>query len=75
MKETIMYNKILEDIKSTYYQQQYSNDGQRFVAWYLRNIHLRNEIEARADITDGADDKQIDAIYVNDDLNTVYIIQ
>jgi len=70
-----MYNKILEDIKSQYYQQQYSNDGQRFVAWYLQNIHLRNEIETKADITDGTDDKQIDAIYVNDDLNTVYIIQ
>jgi len=70
-----MYNKILKDVKSTYYQQQYSNNGQRFVAWYLRNIHLRNEIEAKADITDGTDDKQIDAIFVNDDLNTVYIIQ
>jgi hypothetical protein len=70
-----MYDKILEDIKAQYYQQQYSNEGQRFVAWYLRNIHLRNEIETKADITDGADDKQIDAIYVNDDLNTVYIIQ
>ena len=70
-----MYNKIVEDIKSQYYQQQYTNNGQRFVAWYLRNIHLRNEIETKADITDGADDKQIDAIYVNDDLNTVYIIQ
>ena len=70
-----MYSKILEDIKSQYYQQQYSNDGQRFVAWYLRNIHLRDEIETKADITDGTDDKQIDAIYVNDDLNTVYIIQ
>ena len=74
-KEIMMYTKILEDIKSSYYQQQFHNDGQRFVAWYLRNIHLRNEIEAKADITDGADDKQIDAIYVNDDLNTVYIIQ
>jgi hypothetical protein len=73
-KGIIMYNKILEDIKSQYYQQ-YTNNGQRFVAWYLRNIHLRDEIETKADITDGADDKQIDAIYVNDDLNTVYIIQ
>ncbi|MDX2471733.1 MAG: AIPR family protein, partial [SAR324 cluster bacterium] len=31
--------------------------------------------ETRADITDGADDKQIDAIYVDDDNNSVFILQ
>jgi len=70
-----MYNKIIDDIKQPYYQQQYPNDGQRFVAWYMRNIHRRNEIETKSDITDGADDKQIDAIYVDDNTNTVFIIQ
>jgi hypothetical protein len=65
----------MEDIKQPYYQQQYTNDGQRFVAWYLRNIHRRNEIETKSDITDGQDDKQIDAIYVDDNTNTVFIIQ
>jgi hypothetical protein len=70
-----MYQKILSDIQQDYYQQYYSNDGQRFVAWYLRNIHCRNEIETKSDITDGADDKQIDAIYVDDRNSTVYIIQ
>ena len=70
-----MYNKILEDIRLPYYQQNYSNDGQRFVAWYLKNIHLRTDIETKAEITDGADDKQIDAIYVDDNSNTIFIIQ
>jgi len=70
-----MYSKITEDIKQSYYQQHYPNDGQRFVAWYLRNIHRRNEIEAKSDITDGADDKQIDAIFVDDNSNTIFIIQ
>ena len=70
-----MYEKILQEIKQPYYQQQYSNDGQRFVAWYLRNIHRRDEIQTKADITDGKDDKQIDAIYVDDEYNKVYIIQ
>ncbi len=70
-----MYKKILKDIRQTYYQQNFSNDGQKFIAWYLRNIHLRNEIEAKSDITDGVDDKQIDAIYVDDNSNTVYVIQ
>jgi hypothetical protein len=70
-----MYTKIKSEIKLPYYQQQFSNDGQRFVAWYLRNIHRRDEIQTKSDITDGADDKQIDAIYVDDEYNKVYIIQ
>lgn len=70
-----MYQKILEEIKQEYYQQRFPNNGQRFVAWYLRNIHLQDMNETRADVTDGSDDKQIDAIVVDDNNNTVYIIQ
>ena len=70
-----MYGKIKEEIKQTYYQQNFSNDGQRFVAWYLKNIHLRDSNQAKYDITDGTDDKQIDAIVVDDNSATVYIIQ
>jgi hypothetical protein len=70
-----MYEKILSEIKQPWYQQQFSNDGQRFVAWYLRNIHRRDELQAKSDITDGADDKQIDAIFVDDEYNKVYVIQ
>jgi len=70
-----MYQKISEEIKQDYYQQNFPNDGQRFVAWYLRNIHLRDMNETLSDITDGANDKQIDAIVVDDDNNTVYVIQ
>lgn len=70
-----MYNKISEEIKQNYYQQNFSNNGQRFVAWYLRNIHLRDINQTKYDITDGADDKQIDAIVVDDNTSIVYIIQ
>jgi hypothetical protein len=70
-----MYNKIFEEIKQNYYQQNYSNDGQRFIAWYLRNIHLRDPNQAKYDITDGNNDKQIDAIVVDDDTSSVYVIQ
>lgn len=70
-----MYQKISEEIKQDYYQQNFPNDGQRFVAWYLRNIHLRDMNETRSDITDGANDKQIDGIVVDDDNNTIYVIQ
>jgi hypothetical protein len=70
-----MYQKIFEEIKQDYYQQKFPNDGQRFVAWYLRNIHLRDMNETLSDITDGTNDKQIDAIVVDDDNNTIYAIQ
>ncbi len=70
-----MYAKIKEEIKQEYYTQNFPNDGQRFVAWYLQNIHLRDMNETKAEITDGADDKQIDAIFVDDYNNTVYVIQ
>jgi len=70
-----MYEKIKEEIGQDYYVQNFPNDGQRFVAWYVRNVHGRDMIETKADVTDGPDDKQIDAIVVDDDANTVYIIQ
>jgi len=71
----IMYEKISEEIKQDYYQQYFPNDGQRFVAWYLRNIHLQDMNETKFNVTDGSDDKQIDAIVIDDDNNTVYVIQ
>ena len=70
-----MYEKITNEIKADFYRQHFSNDGQRFIAWYLRNIHHRDEIQTKDDITDGSDDKQIDAIFVDDAFDKIYIIQ
>ena len=70
-----MYQKIIGDIATEYYQSHYPNDGQRFVAWYLRNIHNLDTFEAKDCITDGAGDKQIDAIYIDNQASVVYIIQ
>ena len=70
-----IYNKIKEQIQTDFFKQNFSNDGQRFVAWYLRNIHMRDMNETRDDITDGADDKQIDAIVIDNDKSIIYIIQ
>ena len=70
-----MYAKIKGEIAQDYYQQQFTNDGQRFVAWYVQNIHGKDLIETKEDVTDGPDDKQIDAIVVDDDAVTVYVIQ
>ena len=70
-----MYDLIQKQIAAEYFQQRFANDGQRFVAWYLRNILFRDMNETRDDITDGAGDKQIDAIVIDDDNNLIRIIQ
>ncbi|MEI0540195.1 AIPR family protein [Brachyspira pulli] len=70
-----MYDKIKEDISQEYYTNIFPNDGQRFIAWYLRNIFNLDEYETKDCITDGAGDKQIDAVYINNQNSTIYIIQ
>jgi len=70
-----MFEQIKQEIKADYFQQNFPNDGQRFLAWYLRNIHQRDMNQSRDDITDGADDKQIDAVVIDDERETIYILQ
>lgn len=70
-----MYAKILNELSQEYYVKNYPNDGQRFVAWYLRSIHNLDTYETKDCITDGAGDKQIDAIYIDNQSSTIYIIQ
>ena len=71
-----MLDQISREIEDDgYYSQNYANDGQRFVAWYLRRVLLLSPIEARQFITDGANDKQIDAVYVDDDNQRILIVQ
>jgi len=70
-----MYEKIKSEIKQDYYQQHFSNDGQRFLAWYIRNIHSLDINQTKYAITDGTDDKQIDAIVIDEDNSKAYIIQ
>ena len=70
-----MYNKILSELSQEYYKLNYPNDGQRFLAWYLRNIHNLDTYETKDCITDGAGDKQIDAVYIDNQSSTIYIIQ
>jgi hypothetical protein len=70
-----MYEFIKTQIAADYFQHRFPNDGQRFVAWYLRNILFRDMNETRDDITDGGNDKQIDAIVIDDDKSLVRVIQ
>ncbi len=68
-------DRIQSEIKEKYYVDNFPNEGQRFVAWYMRNVHLLDALQAKDAITDGANDKQIDAVYIDDDEQKVYIIQ
>jgi hypothetical protein len=71
-----MLQQIRREIASDpFYQANFPNDGQRFVAWYLRRVLLRDDAATRDDITDGADDKQIDAVIVDDTEQRVLILQ
>ena len=46
---TTIAERIQRDIREDkFYEQNFSNDGERFLAWYLRNIFLRTREEGRA---------------------------
>ena len=67
---------INSEIKNDpYYQQNFANPGERFVAWYLRRVLLRDSLQTRDDITDGQNDKQMDAVIIDDDDRRVLIVQ
>ena len=70
-----MYNQIRNEFQTPFYRDHFDNDGQRFVAWYVQNVHRRDMIGTVHDVTDGPDDKQIDAIVVDDDASTVFVMQ
>lgn len=71
-----MLQQIQREIaEDPYYQNNFPNDGQRFIAWYLRRVLLRDDAATRDDVTDGPDDKQIDAVIIDDEEKRIVIIQ
>jgi len=65
--EPTMYDQILQEIRTNaFYQDNFPDDGQCFVAWYLHRVLLMDVHETKAAITDGQNDKQSDAIIVED---------
>ena len=71
-----MLKRIQNELNTDpFYRQHFANDGQRFVAWYLRRVLLRSQSETKQEIPDGAGDKQIDAVIVDDDTRRIVIIQ
>jgi len=71
-----LLDQINRDLSAdAYYAQNFGNNGERFLAWYLRNVCLRTPVQAKDDITDGADDKGIDAVIVDDEHRRIIILQ
>ena|ERR1017187_5736503 len=71
-----LLSQIRSDIKNDrYYLQNFSNDGPRFLAWYLKNCCLRTSVQAKDDITDGPNDKEFDAVIVDDEKRQITIVQ
>lgn len=50
-------------------------ESRSFLAWFLENYYRLDEIAAQDAICDGPDDKGIDGLYVDDNLETVDIFQ
>jgi hypothetical protein len=71
-----MLPQIQQEIaQDPYYRNNFDNDGQRFVAWYLRRVLLRDDAQTRDDITDGPNDKEIDAVIVDEEEQRIVVIQ
>lgn len=71
---------ILEKIKTEisadkFYQDHFSNDGFRFVAWYVRRVLLQSVEATKIVVVDGANDKKIDALVIDDENRNIKIIQ
>lgn len=67
--------RIKSEIAQDYYKQNFPNDGQRFVAWYLRNIYLLDQLQTKDAVTDGPNDKQIDAVFIDEEEQKIHVIQ
>lgn len=55
--------------------QDLPNKGQQFVAWYVHRIHGASPMDAVDALTDGAGDKQIDAVHIDHDMKRVVVVQ
>lgn len=57
------------------YEQRAPDFSGRFIRWFLENIYRLDKIDADDACVDATHDKGVDAIYVDDVAETVYIIQ
>ena len=65
--------KIREEVNL--YKADYRVDNSAFLIWFLRNIFKLTELESVDAVVDGPRDKGIDAIWVNEQENEIYVFQ
>ncbi len=70
-----MHAKILGEVSADPYYKTFANDGQRFIAWYLRNVWDYDANEVAHAMTDGANDNEIDAVMIDNEASKIVIVQ
>jgi hypothetical protein len=55
--------------------QKGRSESRAFLAWFLENYYRLDELDAEDAIYDGPDDKGVDGIYVDDNLEQIDVFQ
>lgn len=72
--DDLEYNKFAKE-HLRYYEQRGSDFPSRFLTWFLEHIFRLDPLEADDAKVDAKHDKGVDAVYVDDISETVYLIQ
>lgn len=69
----LTYPAILESIKTCLVPGR--TESHAFLVWFLQHYFRLDETEAQDTVCDGPDDKGVDGIYIDENLETVYVFQ
>ena len=75
MKVENLNHNVLSEHELKPYEKRAPDFSGRFIRWFLENIFRLEEIDADDACVDANHDKGVDAIYIDDVSETVYIIQ
>ncbi len=75
MKATDLNHNVFSEHQLKYYEKRAPDFSGRFIRWFLENIYRLEQIDADDACVDAKHDKGVDAIYVDDVSETVFIIQ
>lgn len=64
-----------DEIAATPELGKLANDGPKFVGWYLHRVHGVDVLAAVDALTDGPGDKQVDAVFIDDEEARVLVVQ
>lgn len=75
MKVADLNHNVFTEQHLKYYEKRAPDFSGRFLRWFLEHIYRLDEIDADDACVDAKHDKGVDAIYVDDVSETVFIIQ